>query len=128
MLQDNSIELDDRLQTCLDTIKTHNMNLKESNEVNSISKDVNCLPEGIIIEMINQYKNGNTDGVQKQIKKLREQLAILKPAEATLAAIDTEERPEEVLNSEISNRPSDITDPTPSPAPPSCPQYSKISC
>jgi hypothetical protein len=125
MLQDDSMELDDRLQTCLDTIKTHNMNLKESNEVNGIGKDVNCLPEGIIMEMIDQYKNGNTDGVQKQIEKLREQLAILKPAEATLAAIDTEERPEEVLDSEISDGPGDITDPTPSPAPRPAPSIPK---
>ncbi|CAN9236111.1 unnamed protein product [Alternaria alternata] len=125
MLQDDSMELDDRLQACLDTIKTHNMNLKESNEVNGIGKDVNCLPEGIIIEMIDQYKKGNTDGVQKEIEKLREQLAIVKPAEATLAAIDTEERPEEVLDSEISDGPGDITDPTPSPAPRPAPSIPK---
>ncbi|RYN87205.1 hypothetical protein AA0119_g12587 [Alternaria tenuissima] len=101
------------------------MNLKESNKVNSISKDVNCLPEGIIIEIINQYKKGNTDRVQKQIKKLREQLAILKPAEATLAAIDTEERPKEVLDSEISDEPGVITDPTPCTAPRTAPSIPK---
>ncbi|CAN9239565.1 unnamed protein product [Alternaria alternata] len=101
------------------------MNLKESNKVNGIGKDVNCLPEGIIIEMIDQYKNGNTDGVQKQIEKLREQLAILKPGEATLAAIDTEERPEEVLDSEISDGPGVITDPTPRTAPRTAPSIPK---
>ncbi|CAN9251567.1 unnamed protein product [Alternaria alternata] len=117
MVRDESMESDDRLQACLDTIKTHNMKLKESNKVNGIGIDTNCLPEGIIMEMIDQYKNGNTDGMQKEIEKLREQLAIVKPAEATLAAIDTEERPEEVLDSEISDGPGDITDSASGPAP-----------
>jgi hypothetical protein len=75
-------------------LSNHNEKLEKTNKVLGAQKDANCLPMGLILEIEDNWYQGNHEIVGDNVQKLTEQLGAIPSAKKALTAVESGKAPE----------------------------------